>query len=70
MCPPPQTGSLPAPKKEQRDPPEDPGSGSYRLIGGSGRRCRGLGGALEGACPHMAMLGKWGDPVSVRERGI
>lgn len=32
MCPPPQIVSLPAPKKEQRDPPKDPGSGSYRLI--------------------------------------
>lgn len=32
MCPPPQIASLPAPKKEQRDPPEHPGSGSYRLI--------------------------------------
>lgn len=32
MCPPPQIVSLSAPKKEQLDPPGDPGSGSFQLI--------------------------------------
>lgn len=71
MCPPPQIASLLVPKKEQRDPPEDPGSGSYRLISGEWKTLQRVGGSVGGSSvligPRgMAMLGKWGDPVSVQ----
>lgn len=72
MCPPPQIASLPAPKKEQRNPPEDPGSGSYRLIRwGVEDAAEGWGERWREQCPHRAQryghAGEGGgDPVSVQ----